>query len=241
VAKWSTQATVKDNWIGGCPAAGGGPANCPSPVGPDHDFGAAPILLTMKNGKDIILAGQKSAQVYGLDPDANGKLIWRVKLGRGGAGGGVEWGMATDHDRLYVAMADAGEGGFPSLSALDPAKGATIWKVATPKTDCPAGRTCRIAQSAPVSAIPGLAFSGATDGHLRAYAVGTGAVVWDFDTTAQAYDTVNGVKGAKGGALDATGPTFAHGMMFQHSGYPGVMASAGSGQNVLMAFSVDGR
>ena len=30
-------------------------------------------------------------------------------------------------------------------------------------------------------------------------------------------------------------------MMYQHAGYPGVMASANSGQNLLMAFSVDGK
>jgi polyvinyl alcohol dehydrogenase (cytochrome) len=239
--KWATQATVGDNWIGSCPAAGGGPANCPSPVGPDHDFGASPVLITMANGKDIVVAGQKSSEVYGLDPDANGKLIWKVKLGRGGAGGGVEWGMASDKTRVYVALADPGAGGFPSLNALDPATGKVAWKVPTPKTDCPAGRTCRVAQSAPVSAMPGVAFSGATDGHLRAYDVKDGKVIWDFDTTATAYNTVNGVKAAQGGALDATGPTFAGGMMFQHSGYPGVMASAGSGQNLLMAFSVDGK
>ena len=33
-------------------------------------------------------------------------------------------------------------------------------------------------QSAPVSAIPGLAFSGGTDGHLRAYDVKTGKLLW---------------------------------------------------------------
>jgi hypothetical protein len=76
---------------------------------------------------------------------------------------------------------------------------------------------------------------------MRAYDAKTGAIVWAFDTAAEAYDTVNGVKGARGGMLDATGPTIANGMMFQHSGYPGVFAVASSGQNLLMAFSVDGK
>ena len=241
VIKWSTQVTVKDNWVGGCPAGGGGPANCPSPLGPDHDFGSAPILATMKNGKDIILAGQKSAEVYGLDPDNMGKLIWRVKIGLGSAGGGVEWGMATDHDQLYVALADARPGGSPGISALNIATGATIWNTPEPTVTCAPPRRCIRSQSAPVSAIPGLALSGGQDGHLRAYDVKTGKIVWDFDTAGQPYDTVNGVKGAVGGSLDATGPTFLNGMMFQHSGYPGVMATAGSGQNLLMAFSIDGK
>jgi polyvinyl alcohol dehydrogenase (cytochrome) len=237
--KWSTQVTTKDNFVVGCPRTGAIPQNCPTPLGPDHDFGSSPILVKMKSGKDMLLAGQKSSEAYGLDPDANGKLVWRVKLGRGGAGGGVEWGMAADQEQLYVALADPGAGGFPSLNALKIATGDVVWKVPTPKVDCPAPRRCVQSQSAPVSAIPGAALSGGQDGHLRAYDAKTGAIVWDFDTASQAYDTVNGVKGAKGGALDATGPTFAGGMMFQHSGYPGVMAAAGSGQNLLMAFSVD--
>jgi polyvinyl alcohol dehydrogenase (cytochrome) len=239
--KWSTQVTTKDNFVVGCPRTGNLPPNCPTPLGPDHDFGASPILQKLPNGKDILLAGQKSSEAYGLDPDAKGKLIWRVKLGRGGAAGGVEWGMAADKDNVYVALADAGAGGSPGISALSLATGDAVWKVPTPKVDCAPPRRCALAQSAPVSAIPGAAISGALDGHLRAYDSKTGAIIWDFDTSATAYDTVNGVKAAKGGALDATGPTFAGGMMFQHSGYPGVMAAANSGQNLLMAFSIDGK
>ena len=237
--KWSNQVTENDNFVVGCPR-GGTVANCPSPVGPDHDFGSSPILRTV-GGKDILLAGQKSSEAYGLDPDQNGKIIWRVKLGRGGAAGGVEWGMAADQTQVYVALADTGANGNPSLNALKIATGEIAWKVPTPKPDCPAPRRCTQGQSAPVSAIPGIAFSPALDGHIRAYDVRNGAIVWDFDTAVSAYDTVNGVKGARGGAIDATGPTFAGGMMYQHAGYPGVMASANSGQNLLMAFSVDGK
>ncbi|MDB5451576.1 MAG: acyl-CoA synthetase, partial [Caulobacteraceae bacterium] len=96
-----------------------------------------------------------------------------------------------------------------------------------------------VSQSAPVTAIPGVVFSGAMDGHLRAYDAKDGRIVWDFDTSAETYTTVQGAK-AKGGALDATGPTIINGMLFQHSGYPGVTIMSG-GQNVLMAFSVDGK
>ena len=239
--KWSTQVMANDNWVGGCPRDGAGPANCPTPLGPDMDFGAAPILAKMKNGKDILLAGQKSSTAYGLDPDKAGKILWKVKLGRGGAGGGVEWGMAADRSQLYVALADAGADGVPSLSALDIDTGKIAWKVPTPVVSCTPPRRCVQSQSAPVSAIPGVVLSGAQDGHLRAHDTKSGAIIWDFDTAGEAYEAVNGVKGARGGALDATGPTFAGGMMFQHSGYPGVMAVSGSGQNLLMAFTVSGK
>ena len=239
--KWNAQMTGKDNFVVGCPKDGPLPGNCPTPLGPDVDFGASPILIKMKNGKDMLVAGQKSSEVYGMDPDANGKVLWKIKLGRGGAGGGVRWGMASEGDRVFVALNDAGPGGNPSITALDVASGKMLWQVKTPVVNCAAPRRCIQSQSAPVTALPGLVLSGGQDGYMRAYDAKTGKIVWDFDTAAQAYDTVNGVKGARGGMLDATGPTFANGMMFQHSGYPGVFAVASSGQNLLMAFSVDGK
>ncbi|HEX3363543.1 PQQ-binding-like beta-propeller repeat protein [Phenylobacterium sp.] len=238
--KWRNQVTAKDNFMVGCPPNAAGPANCPSPLGPDVDFGSSVMLRTLPGGHDILIAGQKSGVAYGLDPDHGGKTLWQVKLGRGGAAGGVEWGMASDGANAYVAIADGGRGGTPGINAVNLATGAVVWKAPTPVLPCPAGQRCVVAQSAPVSAIPGIAFSGAIDGHLRAYDAKTGAIVWDFDTAAGTYDTVNGIKAAKGGALDATGPVVVNGMVFQHSGYPGVMMGPG-GRNLLMAFSVDGR
>ena len=235
--KWINQVTAKDNFIVGCPRTGKIPATCPTPVGPDVDFGSSVILRAIGD-KDILIAGQKSGVVYGIDPDT-GKTLWRNKVGRGGAAGGVEWGMAADTNNVYVAIADAGADGKPGLNALNLTTGETLWHTATPVVPCNAKR-CRVAQSAPVTAIPGAVFSGAVDGHLRAYDANTGTIVWDFDTAAESYDTVNGVKGARGGALDATGPVLSKGMLFQHSGYPGVMM-VGGGQNLLMAFSVNGK
>jgi polyvinyl alcohol dehydrogenase (cytochrome) len=43
--RWSTQVTENDNFIVGCPVTGTRAANCPDPLGPDHDFGASPILF----------------------------------------------------------------------------------------------------------------------------------------------------------------------------------------------------
>jgi polyvinyl alcohol dehydrogenase (cytochrome) len=239
--KWINQVTAKDNFIVGCPRTGKIPENCPTPTGPDVDFGSSVILrplLDKSGGKDILIAGQKSAVVYGIDPET-GKTLWQNKAGRGGAAGGVEWGMAADSNNVYVAIADSGTGGQPGLNALTLATGETNWHTATPVVPCKAQR-CPVAQSAPASAIPGIVFSGAVDGHLRGYDANSGNIVWDFDTAAEAYDTVNGVKGARGGALDATGPVITKGMLFQHSGYPGVMMLAG-GQNLLIAFSVNGK
>src|SRR5579872_1918536 len=69
---------------------------------------------------------------------------------------------------------------------------------------CGDRKRCSPAQSAAVSAIPGIAFSGSVDGHMRAYSATNGAIVWDFNAS-RPYQTVNGVA-ARGGSLDGPGP-----------------------------------
>jgi polyvinyl alcohol dehydrogenase (cytochrome) len=78
-----------------------------------------------------------------------------------------------------------------------------------------------------------------TDGHLRAYSTDEGKILWDFDTAAQKYQTINGVKDQVGGTLDVAGPTLADGLMYIISGYAGAMS--GPPNNVLLVFSVDGK
>ena len=82
--------------------------------------------------------------------------------------------------------------------------------------------------------IPGIAFSGSTNGVIRAYRTDDGRIVWEYDT-AQPFTTVNGVD-AHGGSLDGPGPTVDDGMLFLTSGY----ASVGGRKpgNVLLAFAV---
>jgi len=62
-------------------------------------------------------------------------------------------------------------------------------------------------QPAPVTVIPGVAFLGSWDGHIRAYETKTGAIIWDFDTV-QDFQTVNGVK-ARGGSINSMAPVIA--------------------------------
>jgi polyvinyl alcohol dehydrogenase (cytochrome) len=84
--------------------------------------------------------------------------------------------------------------------------------------------------------IPGVVFSGSVDGHLRAYAAGTGEVLWDV-STAREFKTVNGSP-AHGGSIDAGGPVVVNGILFVNSGYG---QWGGMPGNVLLAFSVEGR
>ena len=63
------------------------------------------------------------------------------------------------------------------------------------------------------------------------------AVIWDFDTAAQPYAAVNG-RQAKGGSLDAGGPTVVNGVLYVNSGYGRFVGQPG---NVLLVFTVDGK
>src|SRR4029453_613235 len=95
-------------------------------------------------------------------------------------------------------------------------------------------RRCVQAQSAAVTVIPGVVFSGATNGIMRAYSTKDGRVLWEFDT-AKPFTTVNGVE-AKGGALNGPGPTVAGGTLFMTSGYAGLSGRGAGAGNVLLAF-----
>jgi polyvinyl alcohol dehydrogenase (cytochrome) len=238
--KWKTQVTADDNYLSGCEARPF--VNCPSPLGHDFDFGASPMLVKRPAGRDILIAGQKSGIVYGIEP-GSGRILWKTKVGEGGPLGGIEWGMATDGTRLYVANADAfmpSPPGRPGLFALDPASGRQLWFTPSPHLECgwTGGAPCLNGVSAPPTAIPGLVIAGDMNGRLRAYNSSDGRVVWMTDTGSSTYKTVNDVQHA-GGNIDGPGPVVAGGMLYTMSGY--LESLGGAATSVLLAFSVDGR
>jgi outer membrane protein assembly factor BamB len=82
------------------------------------------------------------------------------------------------------------------LHALNLESGEEVWQ--TPHPGCNDVPGCGPAQSAAVTAITGIVFSGGIDGHLRAYSSDDGRIVWDVDTKRE-YRTVNGVAARGGG------------------------------------------
>ena len=234
--KWVKQITPKDNFLVGCRQPGVG--NCPAEAGPDYDFGSSPILRKLPGDKQVILAGQKSGVIYALDPDHEGKILWQVRLGAGGALGGIEWGFAADGKNVYVPVADvSGPARKPGITALQITTGEKLWQVPAPAAKCSWGAVrCNNSQSAAATAIPGVVFSGTADGHLRAYLTRDGTIIWDYDT-ATPIATVNGGQ-TKGGALDGGGPTVANGIVYTNSGYGRIVGQPG---NLLLAFTVDGK
>jgi polyvinyl alcohol dehydrogenase (cytochrome) len=228
---WSRQLTGSDGWNFACVTLMA-QGSCPENSGPDVDIGASPIL------KRYLLVSQKSGVVSALDPDKQGEIVWQARLGKGGALGGVMWGADADDNTMYVPLSDWStaklpDGSLPGggLFALQIATGEKVWHTPAPKPECPAVRGCSPSQMAPATLIPGVAFSGSMDGHLRAYASSDGKIIWDFDTLHD-FETVNGVK-AKGGSPNAAGPTVSDGMLFVNSGYGALGGMAG---NVLLAF-----
>ena len=150
---WLFQALADDVWNAACLNGG---ANCPENAGGDFDFGASVIMAELPDGGELLLAGQKSGQVYALNPDPagrDGELVWQQQVSNAGIGpdleqsttnGGVHWGMALSGERLLVAAADPERVRpdyvpNPGLHALNLADGAVLWFQ-------PVTRGCEIAE-----------------------------------------------------------------------------------------------
>ncbi|XOV87867.1 MAG: PQQ-binding-like beta-propeller repeat protein [Pseudomonadota bacterium] len=242
--RWGFQALANDVWIIGCretPALS--TPNCPDPkdsVLKDFDFGAAAILAVRPDGKDILLAGQKSGDVWALDPD-NGKLLWNHRFGQGTPLGGVHWGMATDGQRLFVPINDPfrRRGEFapePGMNAIDIDTGKVLWRTAT-RPDCSPARKAMFADcdekfglSAAPLAVDDSVVAGSIDGRLYVFDGRTGEVTFEFDTLRD-FTTVNGYP-ARGGSIDSHSVFAGAGMVFVGSGYGSFGQAPG---NVLIA------
>lgn len=218
--KWIAQDSEGDIWLSACMSP-----NKPDDCGPDHDFGS-PAMLVNAAGRDLLVVGQKSGNVWAHDPDT-GKVVWRSPLVANTTefGGKIVWGGSSDSDKAYFGL---GPGGIAAVQLRD---GEKQWF-----TDIPVapGMEKHTGHEGPLTTAPGLVFSGSWDGMLRALSAKDGKVLWSFNT-ARDFPTVNGVA-AKGGSMGAPGPVVAGDMLFVSSGYVGVRQ--GVGGNVLLAFQV---
>lgn len=230
---WSNQLTPNDVWNAACM---GDRINCPEVEGPDADFGSPAILARAPGGRELLIAAQKSGIVYGLDPARGGRVVWQTRAGKGGLLGGIQWGHAVDGRNVYAPISDmiipqaSTTGG--GLVALRLADGKEVWRAAP--SGCGDRELCSPAQMAAATVIPGVVFSGARDGVMRAYSTESGKVLWSYDT-AREFETVNKVL-ARGGAIDGAGAVVADGLLVFTSGYAYWNGRPG---NVLLAFSAD--
>ncbi len=234
---WSFQAVPNDAWMVGCVPVT--TENCPKDLGVDWDFGSSPILLTNAQGRPLLIATPKSGTVYALDPDGRGFVVWKIPLALKPApnNGEIAFGGSADQRNLYLALEDG------RFVAVDLNTGKLVWNVTLESLDNLGAPTIngenrtkaglRFGQSAAVTGIPGVVFTGGWDGILRALSTADGKVVWQFNT-AQDFKTVNGVT-AKGGSMGGPGPVVEGGMLYVGSGYANV--GGGMPGNVLLAFS----
>ena len=239
---WVNQATAGDAWNVACLSDyAPDPANCPVENGPDFDFAASVMLQTLPDGSDLLVAGQKSGDVIGIDPDT-GATRWRTTVGRGGVQGGIHFGMAAEGSLIYVPINDMfypedltrykfESPPRPGIFAVDATTGSEVW--AQPADNvCPRDNPfCDPGISSAVTAIPGAVIAGHMDGRLRVYAATDGAVLWEYDTLGE-QRTISG-ETARGGSMSGGGPAVADGMLYVNSGYGLYFHMPG---NVLLAF-----
>lgn len=233
---WHTQLTKGDAWNVGCMV---GNDLCPKENGPDFDLAASVLIIPLPDGRRILIGGQKSGEVWGVDPET-GKVVWHTVVGHGGTQGGVHFGMAAEGTHVFVPvndMADTGDARVydarrsgAGLHMLDAATGRQLWWN-RPADTCKA-KFCDPGISAAVTAMPGMVFAGHLDGMFRAYDAGTGKILWQVDTT-RPVPTITGATG-KGGSMSGPGAAIWKGHVIVNSGYGMYGHMAG---NLLMIFS----
>jgi len=216
--KWATQALPHDTWTVACIFE---LPNCPSPAGPDYDFGQAPALFTVKTAagktRELVGAGQKSGDYWALDP-STGALVWKTNTGPGGTAGGLQWGSAVDGKRIYTANANSNQVSYQGStsgiwSALDAATGQILWQTRPEH----GGGT-----SGPVTTANGVVFGCSLDddGYMYALDAATGAELWSF---------------ASGGSC-LSGAAISNGTVYWGSGYSNF--GFGTPNNKLYAFGL---
>jgi polyvinyl alcohol dehydrogenase (cytochrome) len=126
---WSRQFTENDSWNFACGAQD--KTNCPTLPFIDHDLGNSGILRSIGGGKRILVAGDKSGMIFGIDPDREGAVIWHQKIAMGGINGGTMWGAASDDQGVaYIGISDFTPGKPEvggGLIAMQLATGKQLW------------------------------------------------------------------------------------------------------------------
>lgn len=227
--QWALRLGGYDAWNVACFFSG---ANCPTPTGPDFDFGQGAMLIPATvNGlsADVLAAGQKSGVLWGINPDT-GAVRWATQAGPGGTLGGLEWGSATDGKRIYYAISN--NFGIPYTlrngqtvngglwGAIDPATGVILWQTADPN-----GLSNNGIDPGAVSVANGVVYAGslasaATAPTFFALDAATGSIQWQY---------------ASGGSVNS-GAAIANGVVYWGSGYSNF--GLGSPNNKLYAFSL---
>lgn len=213
---WNKQLQGYDVWTVACINAKAG-VTCPSPAGPDYDLsGSGPNLLP-----GLVGFGQKSGIFWGLDP-SSGDISWSAVVGPGSTIGGIEWGSASDGERIYAAIANNAHDAYRltpggetitwgSWSALNSRTGKIIWQTADP--------TKGAIDPGAMSVANGVVYAGSFSGMMYALNGRTGKILWSYDSGGSVVD----------------GPAIADGVVYWGSGYAHI--APGKANNQVFAFA----
>jgi polyvinyl alcohol dehydrogenase (cytochrome) len=206
------------------------------------------MLITAADdgGQDLVVVGQKDGVMWALDPDAGGATVWATPVGPGGVLGGMEFGAATDGERIYAQVTNFEHNEFPItagpftgltarggiFAALDVATGALLWQTPDPASFQPITGTISHPYwggglgpgffgtiKGPLTVANGVVFGGSMDqeGHMYALDAASGLILWSF---------------ASGGSV-MSAPSIADGELYWGSGY-----TTGYSNNKLYAFEL---
>ena len=235
---WRRQTLAGDAWNLAC--MGKGKPNCPKEFGPDMDYSASSITIDLGD-RDILIAGQKSGYVYGIDPDT-GKVLWSNPVSGGGTQGGIHFGMAAEGKTIYAPINDmqnTHDGKVwlnrkPGMHSLDAETGNIIWSNISDKECKDIDINCDPGISAAVTAVPGAVIAGHLDGNIKVYDKENGNILWSYNTLRD-FESISGSP-AYGGSFSGSGPSIRNGYMAINSGYGIYNHMPG---NVLLLFSLD--
>jgi polyvinyl alcohol dehydrogenase (cytochrome) len=260
---WKFQAIAGDVWNAAC--LNDGP-NCPENPGGDFDFGASVIIAQNSAGNDVLLAGQKSGEVFALNPDTTnpkGEVLWRNRVSQGTTNGGIHWGMSVANNTVFVPVSDPErerEGYIPKpgLYAINIDSGELTWEQAV-------NRGCEFDYTnkpliglenarAPKQANTEKQYECSYHYGLSAASTATSQLVFaaGLDGKIRAYNNANGevlwqtntavkhkaVNGIEGhgGAIDVAGQSLAGEWLYVLSGYSMFGQLPG---NMLLAYKID--
>ena len=229
--RWSYRVQGPDPWDHAC---GGLPPSvtwcAPQADLVSWDFGGSGpnVFRTRIAGRQrhVVGVGEKSG-VYVLLDAHTGEFVWNTLVGPGSDQGGMEWGTATDSERVYVAIGnqnhvpyrlvsgEAAAGG--SWAALDAETGQILWQTADPQGAL---------DLAPVTVANGVVYASSmarAGNQMYALDAATGIILWRF---------------AAGSSVNA-GPAVVDGSVYWGSGYNRL--GLGNGNNKFYAFSLGGQ
>ena len=237
-SKWVFQALENDMWNFGCSARGPNCIILEDTNSVDFDFGGPAILVGMPD-RDLLIAGQKSGDLWALDPDT-GSLVWNQRIGEGTALGGNHWGIASNFDRAFMTINDPegmNENSRPGIYSYFVGTGEPSWFYEV-EPECNDERSERLRRceslfgfSATPLSVDGAVITGGLDGRLFVFNSESGELIYEYDTVRD-YETINGVEGY-GGSIDSHSISAGSGMVFVGSGYGQFRQVPG---NVLLAF-----